>query len=632
MTNEQERINNLSQEFSLAPSDIVLDASVYDKSSFNNYYLNSENSELIPDKINSLITKQLDNATINIKNVETDIDLEVKGIFKLIFTVQINSATNPQVYSEDKKVTVDLTSLVAERNISVYLDTVVKGVKLTPYGEELRKKLKPSLFAEKTATLEEIIGDGLTKRADKLVIKSFNDEQGSVVVSVASKLGSIEKSKDFNIEGFLTVAQYEARQKLVNDEKARLNSLVKSLDLNEFSEFFDQIKGKALVEITPELLNKIKLKSLQSEIVWDFDSFNKSEENNSFTISYKLKSLKEGLNEITSDNSSNLTFNKLFDIDILKDISDKEIEVIKNEITNPQSDYNKFLSSIPDSKIPENRQERFNSIKEALFTRIQDKINNATVKTTREFYDASLLSPDELKTIYTVLNQLLRIDLKIITNMYSELYTFPNSKLSWAVTIGGLWDATVITAAKMVRGYYVQPLLDNIFNYLVLNKDKFTSPSKQYALSEIKQYQFSNLENKDELEKQISNLIDTAFTNYLDFFLKIDWKYMIDGGPIVESSERYIHTKNVFPNLKPGRTWLASNWNKIFSAERHNNILNEQLKSLTSSLNLSGDDAEFVKNLMVRIMQPIYNIGVNYSNVMYKDLLQIAYDLSQNKE
>ncbi|MFV8480021.1 hypothetical protein ACNQ2O_00120 [Mycoplasma sp. AA7A] len=305
------------------------------------------------------------------------------------------------------------------------------------------------------------------------------------------------------------------------------------------------------------------------------------------------------------------------------------MENIVTEVTNVESEYNKKLSKT--TKIPANRMERFNSIKKELFTKIQEKMSNASIKSTRDFFNATLADKEDLLKIYTFFDSLLIINsnMNIISDMYGGIYTTPTSSLSWMVRfIGG----TVVTAAKMIHGYYLEPLFDNVFNYLKKNSQTFTNILNDKVKKEVNNHQFNSDIDKVKLAESIESILLETFNSYADFYLNIDWQYMVDGKRNNEQTDRYRKTIETWPKLKPGRTWLTANWADIWSSDRHYSKLETLISKLTNEYKLSGSDAEFISKLIKELAFPIFNIGKNYADVMHDDLLSIAYKLSGNKE
>ncbi|MFV8474023.1 lipoprotein 17-related variable surface protein [Mycoplasma sp. Z407A] len=631
LTNEQEKINNLANEFSLDTSNISLDPAVYNKRSFEKLYLDKNTNEpyQITDKIKSLVVKSIDGAKFEITKFNYNIDLE-NDVFNFDFDIKLYSNVDKTVESNTKHISVNMIPIIAQRFLPIYLK---KGIYIleTSYGNGIARKLKPSLVNQDLSLLFSInAGGGWNKRpSDKITLKSTNDDKGELTITVTSKMGEYITSKDFIMTGFLNSNQYQEYIDKRNSIREKLNGLVRNYDLNTNKAFLKAVENKNPQEITPELLNGIRLSDLDAQLTLVPSTLNVQKQTHSFTAKYKLKSTENKFEDVISDEIGIVMYNKLFDTAIFGKIYDDSMENIVTEVTNVESEYNKKLSKT--TKIPANRMERFNSIKKELFTKIQEKMSNASIKSTRDFFNATLADKEDLLKIYTFFDSLLIINsnMNIISDMYGGIYTTPTSSLSWLVTfIGG----TVVTAAKMIHGYYLEPLFDNVFNYLKNNSQTFTNILNGKVENEVNNHQFNTDINKVKLAESIKSILLETFNNYVDFYLNIDWQYMVDGKKINVQSNRYRKTIETWPKLKPGRTWLTTNWADIWSSNRHNSKLETLISQLTNEYKLSDSDTDFISKLIKELAFPIFNIGKNYSDVMYNDLLTIAYKLSGNKE
>ncbi|MFV8471110.1 lipoprotein 17-related variable surface protein [Mycoplasma sp. HF11B] len=631
LTNEQEKINNLANEFSLDTSNISLDPTVYDKSSFEKLYLdkNTNKPYQITDKIKSLVVKSIDGAKFEITQFNYNIDLE-SDLFNFDFDIKLYSNVDKSVESNTKHISINMIPIIAQRFLPIYLEKGIY-VRKTSYGNDMARKLKPSLVNQDLSLLFSISDKwGWTKRPnDKITLKSTNDDKGELTLTVTSKMGEYITSKDFIMTGFLNSNQYQEYIDKRNSIREKLNGLVRNYDLNTNKAFLKAVENKNPQEITPELLNGIRLSDLDAQLTLVPSTLNVQKRTHSFTAKYKLKSTENKFEDVISDEIGIVMYNKLFDTAIFGKIYDDSMENIVTEVTNVESEYNKKLSKT--TKIPVNRMERFNSIKKELFTKIQEKMSNASIKSTRDFFNATLADKEDLLKIYTFFDSLLIINsnMNIISDMYGGIYTTPTSSLSWLVTFMG---GTVVTAAKMIHGYYLEPLFDNVFNYLKNNSQTFTNILNGKVENEVNNHQFNSDINKVKLAESIKSILLETFNNYVDFYLNIDWQYMVDGKKINVQSNRYRKTIETWPKLKPGRTWLTTNWADIWSSNRHNSKLETLISQLTNEYKLSDSDADFISKLIKELAFPIFNIGKNYSDVMYNDLLTIAYKLSGNKE
>ncbi|MFV8476141.1 lipoprotein 17-related variable surface protein [Mycoplasma sp. VS403A] len=631
LTNEQEKINNLATEFNLDTSNISLDPGVYDKKTFEKIYLDKNTKEPveITDKIKSLVVKSIDGAKLEITKFNYNIDLE-NDIYNFDFDIKLYSNLDKTVKSNTKHISVNMMPIIAQRFLPIYLE---KGIYLskTSYGFEMAKKLKPSLVNQDLSLLFSIDARwGWDKRlSDKITLKSTNDDKGELTLTVTSKIGEYITSKDFIMTGFLNSEQYQEYIDKRSSIREKLNGLVRNYDLNTNKAFLKAVENKNPQEITPELLNGIVISDLNAQLTLVPSTLNVQKQTHSFTAKYKLKSTENKFEDVISDEIGIVMYNKLFDTAIFDKIYDDSMENIITEVTNVESEYNKKLSKT--TKIPANRMERFNSIKKELFTKIQEKMSNASIKSTRDFFNATLADKEDLLKIYTFFDSLLIINsnMNIISDMYGGIYTTPTSSLSWMVRfIGG----TVVTAAKMIHGYYLEPLFDNVFNYLKKNSQTFTNILNDKVKKEVNNHQFNSDIDKVKLAESIESILLETFNSYADFYLNIDWQYMVDGKRNNEQTDRYRKTIETWPKLKPGRTWLTANWADIWSSDRHYSKLETLISKLTNEYKLSGSDAEFISKLIKELAFPIFNIGKNYADVMHDDLLSIAYKLSGNKE
>ncbi|MFV8483492.1 lipoprotein 17-related variable surface protein [Mycoplasma sp. Z473B] len=631
LTNEQEKINNLATEFNLDTSNISLDPGVYDKKTFEKIYLDKNTKEPveITDKIKSLVVKSIDGAKLEITKFNYNIDLE-NDIYNFDFDIKLYSNLDKTVKSNTKHISVNMMPIIAQRFLPIYLE---KGIYLskTSYGFEMAKKLKPSLVNQDLSLLFSIDARwGWDKRlSDKITLKSTNDDKGELTLTVTSKIGEYITSKDFIMTGFLNSKQYQEYIDKRSSIREKLNGLVRNYDLNTNKAFLKAVENKNPQEITPELLNGIVISDLNAQLTLVPSTLNVQKQTHSFTAKYKLKSTENKFEDVISDEIGIVMYNKLFDTAIFDKIYDDSMENIVTEVTNVESEYNKKLSKT--TKIPANRMERFNSIKKELFTKIQEKMSNASIKSTRDFFNATLADKEDLLKIYTFFDSLLIINsnMNIISDMYGGIYTTPTSSLSWMVRfIGG----TVVTAAKMIHGYYLEPLFDNVFNYLKKNSQTFTNILNDKVKKEVNNHQFNSDIDKVKLAESIESILLETFNSYADFYLNIDWQYMVDGKRNNEQTDRYRKTIETWPKLKPGRTWLTANWADIWSSDRHYSKLETLISKLTNEYKLSGSDAEFISKLIKELAFPIFNIGKNYADVMHDDLLSIAYKLSGNKE
>ncbi|MFV8418827.1 lipoprotein 17-related variable surface protein [Mycoplasma sp. 005V] len=631
LTNEQEKVNNLATSFSIDTSNISLDASVYDDSTFKKTYLSKNEKEpiQITDKIKSLIVKQISGVAIEIKSFSYDIDLE-KDIFKFKFGIQLKSTVNESAVSKVVNVEIDMIPIIANRFLPKYINDNISSIRKTTYGNSLAEKIKPSMITQDPSLLFEISYKFFsTKRASNTItIKSFDDETGSVVIAVTAKIGSYSHSKDFEVTGFLNNQKYTERVKEADKIREELNQFIKTIDWKSNPDISAKLDNKMEHEITVELLNSIVFKKKEAQISIVPQSMNTSKETHSFTVQYKLKSTKKNFEEVISSDIATGSYDKLFDSSIFDSIKATNKQELVKEVKEAQSTYNIALTKT--TKIPENKKQLFNSIKEQLFTEIQDKMSIASTIAAKDFFNSLLTEKDHLKNIFKTLDKLLYIqnNLNIISDMYGGIYTTPTASLSFAVKFFG---GTVVTAAKMIHGYYLQPLFDNIFNYLKTNHKVFTNPINQYVNKSIDQHTFTTDVNKEQLKTAVNELILNVFNNYSDFYLSRDWHYMVDGKEDKES-ERYKKTKETWPTLKPGRTWLVSKWADIWSSDRHVESADKLVEKLLQTYKLSGQEAEFIKNLIHKSTEPIFKIGINYANVMYNDLLSIAYKISGNGE
>ncbi|MFV8473051.1 lipoprotein 17-related variable surface protein [Mycoplasma sp. 4F] len=634
LTNEQEKINNLATEFNLDTSNISLDPGVYDKKTFEKIYLDKNTKEPveITDKIKSLVVKSIDGAKLEITKFNYNIDLE-NDIYNFDFDIKLYSNLDKTVKSNAKHISVNMMPIIAQRFLPVYLE---KGIYLskTNYGFEMARKLKPSLVNQDLSLLFSMDARwGWNKRlSDKITLKSTNDDKGELTLTITSKMGEYITSKDFIMTGFLNSKQYQEYIDKWNSIREKLNGFVKNYDLNTNKAFLKAVENKNPQEITPELLNGIRLSDLNARLILVPNTLNVQKEAHSFTMRYKLQSTEYKFDDVVSDEIGTVTYNKLFDTTIFDEIYKTNMKNIATVVTNAESPYNKMLS-ITD-KIPANRMDRFNSIKKELFTKIQEKMSQASLNSTRDFFNATFADKEDLLKTYKVLDDLLIVDsnMNIISDMYGGIYTTPYESLSSAVKFFGSFKPETITAAKMIHGYYLEPLFDNVFNYIKNNNQALIKTLNNKAFTEINNYEFSSDIDKSKLAKSVTDILLEAFNNYVDFYLNIDWQYMVDGKKTNVQSNRYSKTIETWPKLKPGRTWLTTNWADIWSSDRHYSKLETLISQLTNEYKLSGSDAEFISKLIKELAFPIFNIGKNYADVMYNDLLTIAYKLSGNKE
>ncbi|MFV8500075.1 lipoprotein 17-related variable surface protein [Mycoplasma sp. VS424B] len=631
LTNEQEKINNLANDFSLDTSNISLDPAVYNKRSFEKLYLDKNTNEpyQITDKIKSLVVKSIDSAKFEITKFNYNIDLE-NDVFNFDFDIKLYSNVDKTVESNTKHISVNMIPIIAQRFLPIYLE---KGISVwkTSYGNDIARKLKPSLVNQDLSLLFSISDKwGWTKRlSDKITLKSTNDDKGELTLTVTSKMGEYITSKDFIMTGFLNSKQYQEYIDKRNSIREKLNGLVRNYDLNTNKEFLKAVENKNPQEITPELLNGIRLSDLNARLILVPHTLNVQKEAHSFTMQYKLQSTEYKFDDVTSDEIGTVTYNKLFDTTVFDEIYNTNMKNLTTEVTNVESSYNKALSVT--NKIPPNRMDRFNSIKKELFTKIQEKMSQASLNSTRDFFNTTFADKEDLLKTYKVLDNLLMVNnnMNIISDMYGGIYTTPTSSLSWMVTLFG---GTVVTAAKMIHGYYLEPLFDNVFNYLKNNSQTFTNILNDKVKKEVNNHQFNSDINKVKLAESIKSILLETFNNYADFYLNIDWQYMVDGKRNNEKTDRYRKTIETWPKLNPGRKWLTANWADIWSSDRHYSKLETLISQLTNEYKLSGSDAEFISKLIKELAFPIFNIGKNYADVMHDDLLSIAYKLSGNKE
>ncbi|MFV8418243.1 lipoprotein 17-related variable surface protein [Mycoplasma sp. VS299A] len=635
LTNEQEKINNLANEFSLDTSNISLDPTVYDKSSFEKLYLDKNTNEpyQITDKIKSLVVKSIDGAKFEITQFNYNIDLE-NDVFNFDFDIKLYSNVDKSVESNTKHISINMIPIIAQRFLPIYLEKGIY-VRKTSYGNDIARKLKPSLVNQDLSLLFSISDKwGWTKRPnDKITLKSTNDAKGEITLSVTSKMGDHTASKDFTVNGFLTDKKYQQYVSDQNNLRDKLNNLVKNYNLNTDSDFLKAVNNKNPQEITSELLNGIKILKNEAKLILVPNTLNVQKETHSFTAQYKLQSTKYNFEDIVSDEIGTVTYNKLFDTTIFNEIFNANMKNLTAEVTNAESSYNKALSVT--DKIPANRMDRFNSIKKELFTKIQEKMSQASLNSTRDFFNATFADREDLLKTYKVLDNLLMVNnnMNIVSDMYGGIYTTPYESLSPAVKALAWFDKTVVTAAKMIHGYYLEPLFDNVFNYIKNNEQTIMKVLNNKAFAEINNHEFASDIDKSKLTKAVTDILSETFNNYADFYLNIDWQFMVDGKKSTNvQTDRYRKTIETWPKLKPGRTWLTTNWADIWSSNRHNSKLETLISQLTNEYKLSDSDADFISKLIKELAFPIFNIGKNYSDVMYNDLLTIAYKLSGNKE
>ncbi|MFV8469291.1 lipoprotein 17-related variable surface protein [Mycoplasma sp. MV126] len=627
-TTERARMFEIYNNFELTTQDINLDPSVIDKDSFAAYYAGKKyRTEItnISDKVKSLLSKKIENVKIDIKKVAVSEDfISSDPYLNLKFTLSLTSLIDSKISFNDKVVEVNILDLVAQKFLDNYIQKV-KDVRLTSQFNYLLGTAKASVALQSLNDnmLETnipncgwILCSNDHRKNDTVEIVSADDDNKLINVVAVAHLGKFSARKNFTVNGFLSVKEYQAKLDKLAEEKQRLNKLLENFTLMKNPKIHDILDKTYISFLNTDSFANLTYTSDYVNVIYSGYSIDRA--NRTISLTYKLKSTTSGLiKEVMSDNSKTETLKvKLDDITFIPIYLEGKA-ILDNDLKDPQNSLNIKAKEY----IPAKYYDKFNEeSKYLLFDGIEKLFNKWNTKIMAS-YAINADQPDEnLISLFNILSNRVREILPEVTKMYS---------LGWPNMNTDQYGFTFDT----LRGYALDPILRKLWQGFLDNKAAFLSPINNYVQNHMPHV----LDGQDaqNLKNDIKMALDESFTNMYKFQLDIvDWKYVIDGDQNIDP-ERKAKFIAEFPNFGLGRTQVTlSGWDRIFNSSRDIKALNEKIAILLKKYNLEGEKAKLISDFILRAQKPLIDSLQVYRNGIKKgfssELLNTVLDAFKN--